>query len=301
MGEALIDLVAARGETSGDLYRALAGGSGFNTALGLARLGVAASYCGALSRDAQGSRLSRDMRDAGIDLHGAVMSERPSPVVLVETDTAGSPIYSLHLSETALDDAPPAWAVAAGLTHLHATSFACTLGAGGAAALATLAAARGRTSTSFDPNIRPAILPDRLATLELLAERIALADIVKVSAEDLMFLTGDEAGEALIAAWLSQDVRLVVRTEGGRGATAFFGIHRVFAPAPFVEVSDTVGAGDSFMAALLAILAEEGRLGAGQLKIGEADAARWLAFATRAAAVTCTRAGADPPTRRELC
>jgi fructokinase len=134
----------------------------------------------------------------------------------------------------------------------------------------------------------------------LLTERVALSDVVKVSAEDLVFLTGTEDGGALIGEWLSLGVKLLVRTEGARGATAFVDGRQVFVAAPPVAVRDTIGAGDSFMAALLARMAEEGRLEHGGLDASREDAARWLAFAAQAAAVTCSRAGADPPRRAEL-
>lgn len=296
LGEALIDLVAC----GGDVYRAHAGGSGFNTAIGLARLGVGTAYCGSLSRDAQGRRLAADLGRDGVDQTGVLASDAPAPIVLVETDTEGQPHYSLHLAGTTLDEAPGAWRLPPAALHAHATSFASTLGAAGAAALSTLAQARGRLTTSFDPNVRPAILPGRAATLALLAARVAMADVVKVSAEDLVFLTGAEDGEALIAEWLGLGVRLLVRTEGARGATAFVDGRAICVPARPIDVRDTVGAGDSFMAALLACLAREGRLGQENFSASPEDAARWLTFASRAAAVTCQRAGADPPRLADL-
>jgi fructokinase len=299
MGEALIDFTADGDDAR--IYHALAGGSGFNTALGLARLDVPTAFCGSLSSDAQGARLARDLADEGVDTCCVLTSARPSPIVLVQPGGGDAPPhYSLHLAGTALDDAPDAWSLPPGTIHVHATSFASTIGAGGRAAMATLAAARSFASASFDPNIRSAILPDRATTTALIAERVACSDIVKVSAEDLGLLAPGDDPAQIAASWLGLGPRLVVLTRAGEGASAFFGARRFDVAAPSVKVRDTIGAGDSFMAALLASLWDEQRLGPDAQEFREQDIAHWMAFAVRAAARTCTREGADPPRRQDL-
>ena len=297
MGEALVDLVA---QDEG-LYAALPGGSGFNTALALARHGCEVAFCGTLSRDRQGARLASRMEREGVSLAGVARSEKPSPIVLVDAHAAtGEPAYSLHVAGTALED-EPAWRdLPVDLAHVHATSFASTTGAGGAAALAALAAARGRAGTSFDPNIRPALLPDRETAVALVNERVALADIVKASEEDLRWLCGGADPGSLIGAWADLGVGLVIVTRGAAGASAFSGGRRIDVASPQVIVKDCVAAGDTFMAAFLSCLAEENRLGSGLCGAGDDELARWLSFAARAAAVTCSRVGADPPRRKDL-
>lgn len=299
MGEALIDLVAD-GDDAG-IYHALAGGSGFNTALGLARLDVPTAFCGSLSSDAQGARLARDLSQEGVDTSCVLTSARPSPIVLVQPGSGDAPPrYSLHLAGTALDDAPDAWSLPLDTIHVHATSFASTIGAGGRGAMATLATARSFASTSFDPNIRSAILPDRATTSALIAERVACSGIVKVSAEDLGLLAPGDDPDRVAASWLALGPRLVIVTRGGEGASAFLDTRRIDVGAPSVKVRDTVGAGDSFMAALLASLWEERQLGPDAQPYRTQDIARWMAYAARAAACTCARAGADPPRCADL-
>ncbi|MDB5649221.1 MAG: hypothetical protein JWL62_741 [Hyphomicrobiales bacterium] len=299
LGEALIDFVADGRDAR--LYHALAGGSGFNTSLGLARLDVPTAFCCVLSSDIQGRRLARDLACEGIDTSCILTSQLPCPVVLAQPGNAGGPpSYSLYLNGTALDEAPGAWALPPDTIHVHATSFASTTGSGGGAALATMASARGHASTSFDPNIRLAVLPDRARTRSLIAERIALSDIVKVSAEDLDLLAPGEDHDRLAASWLAEGPRLVVVTRGSAVATAFFGEQRVAASPPSARVLDTIGAGDSFMAALLSTLWEKGRLGPDFSVPPIDEMAGCLSFAALVAALTCTRVGADPPRRAEL-
>ncbi|MDB5593299.1 MAG: hypothetical protein JWM36_260 [Hyphomicrobiales bacterium] len=299
MGEALIDFVADRADAR--IYRALAGGSGFNTALGLARLDVPTAFCGALSSDAQGARLLRDLASEAVDTSCVLTSAKPSPIVLVQPGGGdAAPQYSLHLAGTALDDAPDAWSVPPGTIHVHATSFASTIGAGGRAAMATLATARSFASTSFDPNIRSAILADRATAMALIAERVACSDIVKVSAEDLGLLAPTDDPGQVAASWLELGPRLVVLTLGGDGASAFFDTRRIDVAAPSVKVRDTIGAGDSFMAALLASLWNERQLGTDAQPFQAQEIARWMAYAVGAAAHSCTREGADLPRRADL-
>ena len=299
MGEALIDFVADGDDAR--TYHALAGGSGFNTALGLTRLDVPTAFCGSLSSDTQGARLAQDLADEGVDTSCVLTSAKPSPVVLVQPGGGDAPPrYSLHLAGTALDDAPDAWSLPPGTIHVHATSFASTIGAGGRAAMANLATARSFASTSFDPNIRSAILPDRATTSALIAERVACSDIVKISAEDLGLLAPNDDPTQVAASWLTLGPRLVILTRGGEGASAFFGSRRIDVAAPSVKVRDTIGAGDSFMAALLASLWDERQLGPDAQPFQGEELARWMAYAVRAAAHTCAREGADPPRRADL-
>lgn len=302
MGEALIDFVPTQDDAA--RFAALSGGSGFNTAIGLARLDVPTAFCGPLSKDPLGRRLFDALRDAGVSIEGVLDSELPCPVVIVQPDGAnGAPAYALHLANTALDTAPDAFALAPDVLHVHATSFACTIGAGGVAALATLQAAREFASTSFDPNIRAAILPARDATRALIEARVALADIVKVSREDLHALGVDDQA-ALARDWLARGVRIVVVTDGADGATAFFDAQSRAVAAPRIVLRDSVGAGDSFMAAFLAGLSTRGLLGpalrARETALDAETLGDALAFAARAAAITCTRAGADPPHSAEV-
>ena len=294
-GEALVDFVPDAQGTR----KWTAGGSGLNTALALARLGVATSFAGTLSRDENGQRLAAFMRAEQISLTHIHESNKPCPHVLVSKNAQGSPHYDLHLAGSALEDAPAIWQWPSGVRHFHATSFASTLGQSGAAAYAALHAAHGVIGTSFDPNIRSGIFPDRALIPLLLTERIRHADIVKVSSEDLDAIAPGILHDHVIGEWRALGIPLLLVTRGAQGAVALSGDMVVEVAAPKVDVCDTVGAGDTFMAAFLAAMHDEQALGARPVFRME-QIARWLDFATRAAAWCCMRPGADPPTRNLL-
>jgi fructokinase len=294
LGEALVDVV----HTGDGASRACPGGSGLNTALALARLEAPVAFCGALSCDDEGASLSAHLAAEGVDLSFALQSGLPCPRVIATPDADGSPHYDLRLSGSALDAGVSAWRLPADLIHLHATSFASTTGVQGAAALAAMIEARAVGSRSYDPNVRRAVLPPLNEARSLIAARIAQADIVKVSAEDLTEL-GDESG-ALLREWRALGSKLIVVTRGVAGALALYEGGEIEVSAPSVAVRDTIGAGDTFMAALLAQMLREGALGTKTGGFAAAEISRWLGFAAQAAALCCTREGCDPPRRAEV-
>jgi len=299
-GYALVDLVPHPREA--DTFFAALGGSAFNTALALGRLGVPAAFAGAVSTDAHGERLIAALRAAAVDLGPVVRCAAPTPLAVVAAGTAAAgPRYSFYLQGTAFAEPAPlpaGWKETA--IHLHVGSSSALLGSSADAALAALGEAQGVLSTSFDPNIRPLLLPPRETIVGRVEACVARATIVKASEEDVAWLYPGRDPAAAAAGWAALGPRLVVLTGGAAGATAFCGDARIFAAAPAIDVVDTVGAGDTFMAGLLAILHAEGALGAATLAPAADQVARWLAFATAAAALCCTRAGADPPTRGEV-
>jgi fructokinase len=299
-GEALVDLVPKRrGE---DLYQAVLGGSPFNVAIGLGRLGASVAFAGRLSRDSNGERFLAALEREAVDLSYVVRSKRPSPLAFVTVPSGESgPRYAFYLQSTAFDGKSPLpqeWP--AGLAHLHVGSFSALVDKPGKAALAALKRARKQASTSFDPNIRPLVLPAREKVVALVEERVALSTIVKASEEDMHWLYPGRDPQEAMADWAQRGPKLAVLTRGAQGVRGYFGQSSVVLPAPAVKVVDTIGAGDSFTAALLAIMAEDGALGAAAEPISREHVYRWLDFAIRAAAITCTRKGADPPRRSEL-
>ncbi len=296
--EALVDLIP-REETT---YEAILGGSPFNTAIGLGRLGVPTSMTGQVSTDSMGEALVARLQESGIDTRFVLRSAEPSPLAFVTRGTAATGArYSFYLRATAYDTPstlPPDWPDHA--DHLHIGSFSATDGALGAAALAALKGAAGRATTSYDPNIRPFVVPPRAETVPLVEERVTLSTYVKASEEDFDWLYPGTPPSEAAARWAGMGPRLVVMTRGGGGAEAFFGRGRMVQPAPTIDIVDTVGAGDSFMSGLLAAMADSGALGARSQVPSESEIGGWLIFAIAAAAITCTRQGAQPPTRGEL-
>ncbi|RYB06992.1 PfkB family carbohydrate kinase [Lichenibacterium ramalinae] len=297
-GEALVDLIP-KGDTT---YEAVLGGSPFNTAIGLGRLGVPTGYAGRLSSDAMGDDMLRELGASGVDAGFSLVDPRPSPLAFVTRGTAATGSrYSFYLGATAYDGPSPLaadWSRTA--AHLHIGSFSATDGALGEAALAALQGAGGRATTSYDPNIRPFVVPPRAETLPMVEARVRLSTYVKASEEDFDWLYPGTPPSETAARWAGLGPKLVVMTRGGSGAEAHFRGERIVQPAPAIDVVDTVGAGDSFMAALLAAMARDGALGGSGREPGEGEVGRWLLFAIAAAAITCTRQGAQPPTRAEV-
>ncbi|MGH6961794.1 MAG: PfkB family carbohydrate kinase, partial [Dongiaceae bacterium] len=169
-------------------------------------------------------------------------------------------------------------------------------------AFAALASREARRRLiSFDPNVRLNVEPDLEVWRARVQAMAAHADLIKVSGEDLDAMYPGRSVESTMEHWLAAGVRLVVVTRGAEGALAFTERDRVIAAGERVQVVDTVGAGDAFQAALLCALDELGLASrAGLEGVDEAALRRCLSFATRAAAITCTRRGADLPRRREL-
>jgi fructokinase len=209
--------------------------------------------------------------------------------------------YSFYLDATAFDGPwpfPTEWPK--GARHLHVGSVAAVDPRHGQSVVAALTAARPHATISFDPNIRPLVTPDRDSVAPLVERQVSLAYLVKASQEDLEWLYPGRGLEESLAAWAKSDPRFCVATLGERGALAMLGKERIEVPAPRVEVVDTVGAGDSFMSALLSAMDRDHALGAEAPAPSRTELERWLRFAATASAITCTRKGSDPPTRKEV-
>ncbi len=298
VGEAIGDFIPRDGD--GRHYEAVLGGSGFNAALALARFGAKPAYAGALSTDALGRRFRAALEREGIGTALIHDSMRPTAVAIVSPlGPDGVPEFALHLEHTAhaepegtLRCMPP------GARHLHAASFGATVGASVVAVTALAVSARAEGATvSYDVNIRPSVLPEREQARPLIEARIAQADIVKASLDDLAWLHPGEATEAVARRWHALGARLVLVTQGRDGAMCYGPEGVLAAAAPPVAVTDTVGAGDTFVGGFLAVLAARGRLGTGFTEATGGDLQAALAFACAVAADSCTRPGCDPPRR----
>jgi len=299
-GEALIDLIPD--PTKDNRYDAVLGGSPYNVAIGLARLGSQTAFVSRISSDGNGEALCAALAGNGVDLRFVVRDKRPTTLAFVMRGTAktGSR-YSFYLDATSYDGAwpfPATWPD--GARHLHVGSISAVDSRHGETVVAALTAARQHATISFDPNIRPAVTPDREAVTQVVEREAALAHLVKASEEDLEWLYPGRSVSDALAAWTKLGPRFCVVTRGEKGALAMFGDDKVAIPAPHVQVVDTVGAGDSFMSALLAAMDADGALGAETTAPTRAQLERWLRFAAAASAITCTRRGSDPPRRAEV-
>jgi len=297
-GEALVDLVDDRGSR-----RAVPGGGPFNTAVALGRLDVPVAFLGSVSCDGYGQILTQLLVDAGVDMSLARRSDLPTPQATVHRTDDGRNAYTFSLAATAFTDFPAellpplpgsAWAI-----HVGTLGLAVDPPAGAYEALLDREA--GRRRIILDPNVRPAIFGDADAYRRRFERLARLADVVKLSDDDAAWIYPDVPLAGVPETILGFGPRIVALTCGASGAFAHSRTDAVEVHGIPVDVADTVGAGDSFGAALVAALVDERALGPGlECEPDEAVLRRAVTYAVAASAVTCTRTGAVPPSRAEI-
>jgi fructokinase len=301
-GEALMDVFGA-GDTPGGLtLDARVGGSPFNVAMGLARLGQPVSFFGGISRGFVGERLLRALRDEGIREDTVMPLDAPTTLSLIGLDAHGVPSYAFYgegcadrlLPPSALSQVPAAAAFHFGSYTMVVEPVAKTL-------RALVEREHRRALIAYDPNIRLNVEPDLAKWREVAQWMASRAHVLKVSEEDLALLVPGVPAAELATQWIAQGVALVVVTRGGDGASAWTAREQLEVPAAPSVLVDTVGAGDTFQAALLTWLAEQDELSVqGVRGLSAQQVAAALTFAAGAAAITCSRRGADLPRRGEL-
>jgi fructokinase len=302
-GEALMDLFVAGATATGVAIDARVGGSPFNVAVGLARLGQPVAFLAGIGRGVLGERLLQTLADEGVNLDCVQRVAAPTTLGLVALDAAGVPDYAFYgdgaadrlLSVDALDALP------GGTQAIHLGSFAAVVEPVASTLQALVEREHGRRVIAYEPNVRLNVEPDRARWRARIDWMLPRTRLLKVSAEDIELLHPGRALDDVVAGFRAAGASLVVVTRGGDGALGFAACGRVAVPPLVVEVVDTVGAGDTFQAALLTWLAEHGRLSADGIERLDAKAlGAALHFAARAAAITCSRRGADLPRRGEL-
>lgn len=303
-GEALIDMIPAPTETGAEGFVPHSGGAVFNTAISLGRLGVPTGFLTGLSTDMFGDQLAQDLADSQVDVRFAMRSDLPTTLAFVKL-TDGHATYTFYDENTAGRSLPPENLpdIPAEVTALYfgGISLISEPCADFYAALAEREASH-RTIV-LDPNIRPGFITDEARYRERLERLLTVADIAKVSDEDLDWIVrGDAPKDIKIASLLAKGPNVVILTEGSAGASAWrAGVAPVSVPAPRAEVVDTVGAGDTFNAGVLAQLYASGRLDRVALRKADMpDLAAALEKGAAVAAITVSRAGANPPWDKEL-
>jgi len=302
-GEALVDVFVGDDTAGGIALEGRLGGSPYNVAIGLARLDEPVAFFGALSRGLLGDRLARALAAEGVDLGAVVRVDAPTTLGLVGLDAAGVPAYAFYGTDAAdrclAIDA--LGALPATPRAIHLGSFSTVVGETARTLDALVDRERGRTLLSFDANVRTTVEPELGRWRHVLDGMLGRVDVVKVSTEDLDALRPGQSLDRFAEEAIGRGVALVVVTQGGTGASAWTATCHATAAAPMVDVIDTVGAGDSFHAALLAHLSRTNVVSRAALVSLDAGAlACALQFAVRAAAITCTRRGADLPRSRDL-
>jgi fructokinase len=304
-GEVVVDLVPADGD---GLFRAVPGGSPANVAVGLHRLGVPTRLVARLAGDPMGRRLRRHLETNGLDLGHVVAAAEPTSLAIVSVEEDGTVGYDFRIDGTAdwqWTDGELADVVDDDVAALHVGSLAMAVEPGASALRRLVERARAQATVSFDPNVRPLLMGRREDVVTRVEDLVAQSDVVKASAEDMAWLYPAEAPGAVASRWLGLGPSLVAITLGPDGVLAVgTATPLVQRPAVPVSVVDTVGAGDAFMAALLAGLSHRGLLGrprTGRLRaLEDAELAAVLDDAALAAALTCARPGADPPSAEQL-
>ncbi len=305
-GEALFDVfIDSESNNSGSLrLEAHPGGSPFNVAIGIARLGGRAALLTGISRGALGEHLVRTLKKESVSTEYLVRSGKRTTLSIVGVDNLGQPDYEFYGLGSADCNVTSELIPAIGpeISGLHFGSYSIAVQPI-ADAFASLATTVTNRFISIDPNVRKMVEPDLEIWRLRMKEYASCADLMKFSMEDLRTLYPNIEKGKLVKMFLDAGVKLVVITDGGRAVSAWtHKDHVVRVTPPVTSVVDTVGAGDSFQAALLVKLSEEG---AGNPKeaVNSLDKKRLenlLNFAVQAARFTCRRRGADLPRRTEM-
>lgn len=301
IGESLVDIIGDPRQP--EAVQVHPGGSPLNMAVGAARLGLQTSLVTHFAADRHGLLIGEHLRSNGVHVinNGGTS---PTSTALATLGPDGAADYTFSVTWDVSNASLQALAAIRDSTHIHTGSIATVLPPGDQATLGLVRAAGGHATISYDPNCRPAISPNAAAARRQAERFVAASDVVKASDEDLRWLYPDRNPEETLAVWLGLGPAIVALTRGASGPVMLSRQGRVELAAEPIAVADTVGAGDSYMAALVSGLSQLGALGGGGrrrlegLTLAELQAV--AAYANRAAAVTCSRPGANLPGKDEL-
>ena len=293
-GEALVDLIVRPDGT----IAAVPGGGPYNAARAIGRLGVPAAWMGCLSSDAFGRELEAGLAADGVALDLVQRTDLPTTLALAELDASGAATYRFYTDGTSAPVlAPRAGGLPATTRAVHAGTLGLVLEPIATTLTALVAELPDDVLLLVDPNCRPSIVRDPGAYRERLTQLLARADAVKVSVEDLEFLRPGADLPAAVAWLQGLGPRAILVTDGADAVRVVAGGAAHAIDVPRIDVVDTVGAGDTFGGAALACLVHDGVTRA---TLDGPAAIRAGQFGVRAAAIACTRAGANPPTLAEL-
>jgi len=295
IGEALIDAVT----TLDGATTEHPGGSPANVALTLGRLGRNARLLSWIGADERGKRIQDWLDESNVSLDESGIHATRTSLAHATLSANGSATYNFDLEWDLPSISVPSNAIVA-----HSGSIAAVLEPGGDKAFALLKDAQRRCTITYDPNIRPTLMGDPNIVRPIVERYVALADVVKVSDEDLEWLYPGESPQEVAARWRATGPALVVVTFGGDGALGVTSVDAIRVEAPRTDVADTVGAGDSFMGALIHGLWQRNLLGGSEREalraVNGATLKEVLLQCAKVAAVTVSRAGANPPWLAEL-
>jgi fructokinase len=301
-GEALIDMLP-RDTTLGERgFAPYAGGAIFNTAIALGRLGVPTAFFTGLADDMMGDILRETLMASKVDFSPCAIVARPSTLAFVKL-VNGQATYAFYDEGTAgrmitVADLP---VLGDDCEALHFGAISLISNPCGETYEALMEREHDKRVISLDPNIRPGFIKDKQAHMARISRMAKMSDILKFSDEDLAWFGIEGDHDALAAHWLNHGAKLVVITKGAEGAEGYTKALKVTVPSERVTVVDTVGAGDTFDAGILASLKMSGQLTKAKVaSLDEKALSDALALGARAAAVTVSRAGANPPWAHEI-
>jgi fructokinase len=304
MGECLIDFLPLQDTTQMNGFRMYPAGSLLNVAVGVARLGQPAAFASKIANDYFGRSLRAHIDKNNIDTRYLTTTEGLSTLAFVAMED-GQASFTFYGDGTAdalmtLDDVPAALFEETSILHIGSISL--LRGTTPETIRTTFEQIKGKALLSLDPNLRPHLVKDEPKYRALLQHLISLTDVLKLSDADLAWLLPNLSIEAALHTLIEQGPAIVVITRGPHGAAALRKERKIIqVPGFAVEVNDTIGAGDTFCAGLLTSLADHGILThTALLEMADEQLHDILRFAVAAAALDCTREGADPPTRAEL-
>lgn len=301
-GEALWDLFAVEGK-DGLTFDARIGGSPFNVAVGLARLQQKSALLTGMSRDHMGQRLAAALTREQVDTQYLIGTDRPSTLSVVDIGPDGGPAYTFYGHDAAdrsvrIEDlpvfGPDVWGI-------HAGSYSLVAEPVGTSLLTLFEREAGRRLITLDPNVRLNVEPDTAIWRERVGRFAAHADLIKVSDEDLGLIFPGATASEIAGRWLASGASLVVVTRGESGAETFTKDSSFSIAGNRIELADTVGAGDTFQAAMIAGLSGLGVWSRQALdRLPEDSLKALIGYAVQAAGITCSRRGADLPHLHEL-
>ncbi|WP_020394693.1 carbohydrate kinase family protein [Thiolinea disciformis] len=307
-GEALFDVFLEHGTKLTETtlkFEARVGGSPFNVAIGLARLDRSVAMLTGLSSDFLGERLMAVLQSEQVATHWITRKPAPTTLGFVQHGEDGVPAYAFYGNGAADRVLAPSDVAAFDLSQisgLHVGSYSLVVDSAAQAYHQLIQQAAGKKLISIDPNIRLNVEPNKAIWRERVADLLPLVDMVKVSDEDIGLLYPDQDPEVVMQDWLGKGLKLLVLTRGSKGASLWSQQARVDIAAPTIKVVDTVGAGDTFQTALIdAVLTlRDASLDAWDKHLTAHTLEKIGRFAATAAAITCSRRGADLPKRAEV-
>ena len=292
-GEVLIDLIPDVSER-----KPIVGGGPANTAKALSKLGIDTQFIDGISTDDYGKVAKDELISAGVKLDYVKYSDKPTCLAIVSLSNAGSATYEFVIENTATFDFTPDWLPnpqAEPPTLLHIGTLATVIEPGASVLFDWAQSVAKVAPVVFDPNVRPAVINDREKYVMQVERWVSISSVIKVSDEDLKWLYPSLEIERVVSNWITKGPSLIVVTYGDKGLVGYRVGEKVSVDAVKVEVADTVGAGDTVGAILVEAIVKDGldTLSGVRLEM-------MLKRAAKAAAITVSRSGANPPTLKEI-